>query len=100
MARLTKWIGGPWRGFYIGPRPSEYSPFDLDASERYTRPASGIATMPMPSMIGAVQGVMRTFDNFTLSIAKGKNASGPISGGIVPAPPFVTAPLSLAKREG
>jgi hypothetical protein len=51
-------------------------------------------------MIGAVQGVMRTFDGFTLSIAKGGNASGPSSGGIVPAPPFITAPLSLGKREG
>ncbi len=97
---MPGWIGGPWIGVIPDPRYSNVSSFDFGQGEAVPRPRSGYDIGPTPPMIGAVQGVLRTFDKFTLAIAIGKNGYGTTNGGMVPATPITTFPQSLSKREG
>lgn len=59
-------------------------PFDLDASERITRPKTGIDKFPIPwngnnfAQLGCVSGLMPQNDSFVWAHMWGKDPFGPI----------------------
>jgi hypothetical protein len=58
-------------------------PFDLDASERFVRPKTGIDVFPMPNnavnfaKLGCISGFMPQLDAFIWAQMYGKNGYGP-----------------------
>lgn len=66
----------------------DHYPFDLDASERITRPKTGIDKFPIPwngnnfAKLGCVSGIMPQNDAFVWAHMWGKDPFGPIKGSI------------------
>jgi len=58
-------------------------PFDLDASERFTRPKTGLDVFPIQNngtnfaKLGAVSGLLRQFDVIVWAQGYGKDGYGP-----------------------
>lgn len=59
------------------PRSGNGSPFDLDGSERFTRPKTGIDYFPYPPIVGMISGLMPQMDLFVWGQMYGKKAYGP-----------------------
>lgn len=62
----------------------DHYPFDLDASERITRPKTGIDKFPIPwngnnfAQLGCVSGIMPQNDAYVWAHMWGKDPTGPI----------------------
>jgi hypothetical protein len=66
------WPKNAWK-----PRGNRDYPLDLDASERFTRPKSGIDYYPYPPISGNISGFMPMIDAFVWGQMWGKKAYGP-----------------------
>lgn len=65
-------------GYFVTPRKDANGyPFDLDASERWTRPHTGIDFYPYPYLIGCLSGFMPQYNRTNPSIGYAKSPFGP-----------------------